>query len=87
VLYSFNISGLDPVQNLSMGTESEALRWKQWIDRWIKISSPEMGPTINSSASSSKIEATSASGQRKSLLTTEQLRYQLIHMVKVPSPW
>jgi hypothetical protein len=20
-----------------MGTESEALRWKQWIDRWIKL--------------------------------------------------
>ena len=66
-----------------MGTESEALRWKQWIDRWIKISSPEVGSTINSSASSSKIDVTAASGHRKSLLTTEQLRYQLINMVKV----
>ena len=67
-----------------MGTESEALRWKQWIDRWIKLSSPEVGSTINSSASSSKIDTTVASGHRKSLLTTEQLRYQLINMVKVP---
>jgi hypothetical protein len=68
-----------------MGTESEALRWKQWIDRWIKISAPESStPSIPSSVSSSKIDATSpASQQRKALLTTEQLRYQLINMVKV----
>ena len=66
-----------------MGTESEALRWKQWIDRWIKIASPETSPSIASSASSSKIDSTSSTSQRKSLLTTEQLRYQLINMVKV----
>lgn len=67
-----------------MGTESEALRWKQWIDRWIKISAPEIStPSIASSVSSSKIDSTSNAGHRKSLLTTEQLRYQLINMVKV----
>ena len=68
-----------------MGTESEALRWKQWIDRWIKISAPEAStPPIPSSVSSSKIDSTAAtSQQRKALLTTEQLRYQLINMVKV----
>ena len=66
-----------------MGTESEALRWKQWIDRWIKISAPTN--SIPSSTSSSKIDPNSSSGpgQRKSLLTTEQLRYQLINMVRV----
>lgn len=68
-----------------MGTESEALRWKQWIDRWIKISAPETITSIASSTSSSKIDsnANTNSGQRKTLLTTEQLRYQLINMVKV----
>lgn len=69
-----------------MGTESEALRWKQWIDRWIKISAPETVQPISSSVSSVKIDSNSnTSGQqlRKSLLTTEQLRYQLVNMVKV----
>jgi hypothetical protein len=72
-----------------MGTESEALRWKQWIDRWIKISSPEAPQSAatpsNSSASvtnsTTKIDLNPPS--RKSFLTTEQLRYQLINMVKV----
>lgn len=69
-----------------MGTESEALRWKQWIDRWIKISAPDTAQAVTSSTSSSKIDINSTSnigGQRKHLLTTEQLRYQLINMVKV----
>lgn len=67
-----------------MGTESEALRWKQWIDRWIKISAPETAQSIASSTSSSKIDPNASGvGQRKSLLSTEQLRYQLINMVKV----
>lgn len=69
-----------------MGTETEALRWKQWIDRWIKISSPESStnttPSLANSSSSGKVDSSSA---RKSLLTPEQLQYQLINMVKVGS--
>ena len=89
-----NHAPVDPVIHThlhnKMGTESEALRWKQWIDRWIKISAPDSStPSIAFSVSSSKIDASlsSSSGQRKSLLTTEQLRYQLINMVKVIKKW
>ena len=73
-----------------MGTESEALRWKQWIDRWIKISSPEAdqnfsstNSTISSASSGPKTDPSGGQQPRKSLLTTEQLRYQLVNMVKV----
>lgn len=74
---------LQPLR-IEMGTETEALRWKQWIDRWVKISSPETGtntaPSLANSSSSGKVDSSSA---RKSLLTPEQLQYQLINMVKV----
>ncbi len=73
-----------------MGTETEALRWKQWIDRWMKISAPEAATTavaansnsLMNSASSGKIDAAAATA-RKSQLSPEQLQYQLINMVKV----
>jgi hypothetical protein len=68
-----------------MGTETEALRWKQWIDRWMKITAPESvkeAASMTNSASSGKFDAAAASA-RKSQLSPEQLQYQLINMVKV----
>lgn len=73
-----------------MGTESEALRWKQWIDRWIKVAAvPKADSNISTPVLSmlkSPITTESGtSGPRKSLLTPEQLQYQLINMIKVES--
>lgn len=75
-----------------MGTESEALRWKQWIDRWCKISAPDVttGSTpsapapvaMSSSVSSARLDGAQPAS-RKSMLTPEQLQYQLINMIKV----
>jgi len=71
-----------------MGTENEALRWKQWIDRLGKVAavtkSDSSIATFALNVPKSPIVLDSANvGARKSLLTPEQLQYQLVNMIKV----